>query len=178
MISREEARRIAGEWHGGQSSGLYALSSSGTLTETAEAEALDILRTLPEGDENRPEAEALAEWIAAHDIMGDYGRVMIQAETVTIEADSAQLYDWAHRPGHLWPCSGLARIEDTLRVEFDSNGLLDLTGDGYDPENEDAGAEIMSDELSAWASDALRDVLPADHPAYAVAVGQFEEKGA
>jgi hypothetical protein len=35
------------------------------------------------------------------------------------------------------------------------------------------GDELPADELSAWASDVLRDVLPKDHPAYFVAVGQF-----
>ena len=171
MISRGEAREIAADWHGGQASGLYALSSSGTLTETAEAEVASILRGLASEDDNRPELESLAEWIAAHDVMGDFGRVLIQADGVTIEADSGQLWEWAHRPGHLWPCSALARLEGPLVAEFDSNGLLDLTGDGG------PDSDLSGDELSAWATDCLRDVLPADHPAYAVAVGQFEEGG-
>lgn len=171
MISREEARRIAQDWHGGQFSPLYALVSSGTLTPGANAEVWDCLRD-GTGAGDREDLSALAEWIEAHDRMTDYGHVMIQAEGVTIEADSSQLWEWANRPGHRWPCSELARLEGPLVAEFDSNGLLDLTGDGG-PDSDLSGAE-----LSAWATDCLRDVLPADHPAYAVAVGQFEEREA
>lgn len=32
LITIEKARRIASEWHGGQTSALYAFSSSGTMT--------------------------------------------------------------------------------------------------------------------------------------------------
>lgn len=34
MINYFQARRIAGEWHGGQASALYALASAGALSPT------------------------------------------------------------------------------------------------------------------------------------------------
>lgn len=39
-------------------------------------------------------------------------------------------------------------------------------------------AEIPSDELNAWTSDAIGEVLPDDHPCHYVVVGQFQNGGA
>lgn len=38
MISESKARDIASQWHGGQTSSLYAFSSSGTIDEGLESE--------------------------------------------------------------------------------------------------------------------------------------------
>jgi hypothetical protein len=83
--------------------------------------------------------------------MSEYGTVTVTEKGATVEATGAQLYAWAHRSGMAWPCSELATL-DGIRAEFDSNGLLDLEPS---PEN------LMADELNAWSSDVLRDVLRA-----------------
>lgn len=90
-------------------------------------------------------------------------RVDVREHGVTIEADSAALYAWSRRPGYSWPCSELAHI-DSLRAHFDAHGLVDT----------DASEDIPGDEFTAFTSDALRAVLPTDHPAYFVNVGQFD----
>lgn len=41
MIDRDTARRIAGDYHGGQGSALYAFASTGTYIPGAEHEAAD-----------------------------------------------------------------------------------------------------------------------------------------
>lgn len=99
-----------------------------------------------------------------------FGSVQIREHGVTIEASHGQLYDWAHRPGHAWPCSYLEEV-DSVRAGFDANGLV-----GYlqQPDPGESGYHVPSDEFNAWSSDVLRDVLPEDHPVYFVAVGQFE----
>lgn len=110
--------------------------------------------------------------------MSEYGNVYIGIRTVTITATAEQLRAWARRPGNSWPCSELARIEGELVVSFVPGGLYDLyeerpsvlPGTDYLPVD-----GIPSDELNAWSSDVLRDVLPADHPAYFVTVGQFQD---
>lgn len=95
--------------------------------------------------------------------------------------NNAQLRAWAERPGALWPCSTLRRF-DTICAFFSNSGLIDLQGwDGDREESEYVDgspaaydtSDIAGDELSAWSSDCLRDVLPSDHPAYFVTVGQF-----
>ncbi len=103
-----------------------------------------------------------------------YGSVSITPNGVRIDANQSQLYDWAHRPGASWPCSTLDDLE-SISAAFDANGLVDLEQDPpYDYET--GAGEIMGDELNAWSSDVLRDVLPKDHPAYYVTVGQFEDE--
>lgn len=45
MITQQQARTIAGEWHDGQWTALYSFSSTGTVTEQAIAEATkDLMR--------------------------------------------------------------------------------------------------------------------------------------
>jgi hypothetical protein len=44
-LFEKDARQIASEWHGGQSSGLYAFASTGYVSEDARLEAIDCLRT-------------------------------------------------------------------------------------------------------------------------------------
>jgi len=104
----------------------------------------------------------------------DYGTVTIHENTVCVSAEDGQLYAWANRPGNSWPCSTL-RDFDKLAAWFDSNGLCELQGfdsdapDVYDTEG------IDGNELSAYCADVLTAAnLPTDHPAYVVAVGQFQ----
>ena len=73
-------------------------------------------------------------------------------------------YDWAHRAGASWPCSTLS--DKRLFVQFDSNGLLDLSINGRD-------GDCDGHELSAMVCDHVADKLPKDNPAWGVAVGQF-----
>lgn len=75
-------------------------------------------------------------------------------------------YEWARRPGSAWPCSELSGHR--LWVEFDDNGLVDFTVDGRE------GFDVPGDELSAIVSDFIGQRITKDHPAYFVAVGQFE----
>lgn len=94
----------------------------------------------------------------------DYGTVEIREHGVTVSANGSQLRAWASRPGHAWPCSALAEAAE-IRAAFDAHGLVDLTGDD--------SIDLSSGEFNAWSSDLLGAVLPEDHPAYYVTVGQF-----
>lgn len=94
--------------------------------------------------------------------------VTVAPDGVSVEADSAALHAWATRAGHEWPCSYLREI-DSLRADFDSNGLLDIDHPGAD--------DLPGDEFSAFTCDAIAAVLPESHPAYLVTVGQFQEGG-
>lgn len=97
----------------------------------------------------------------------EFGNVEVRPHGVTIEATGAQLYAWANRPGARWVCSHLEDL-DSIRVNFDASGLVDFTAS-----EASARWDLPADEFNAWSSDVLRDVLPADHPAYPVTVGQF-----
>lgn len=64
-----------------------------------------------------------------------YGTVSAGADGAEVSGTFAQLYGWATRPGHRWPCSELARL-DTVSVSFDSRGdVVDIraTADGGRP---------------------------------------------
>jgi hypothetical protein len=98
-----------------------------------------------------------------------YGDVTITPHGVVIEAHAGQLGAWARKPSASWPCSYLDDLND-IRAHFDAHGLVDLDSSSDEPTGE---RELPADELSAWSSDVLRDVLPADHPAYFVTVGQY-----
>lgn len=116
-----------------------------------------------------------------------YGTVELSETGVSIRANFAQLCSWSTRPGHSWPCSTLDDLPDGIRADFDAGGLIDLDAPStfYDNwsglyyermEGEEFSGEsyeIAGDEFNAWSSDVLRDVLPRDHPAYEVCVGQF-----
>lgn len=80
-----------------------------------------------------------------------WGKVTILGDELLVECTHWQAYEWAHRPGALWPGSTLY---SGVWARFDSRGdLIAVT-----PE------EVDVHELTAWSSDVLRDVLP-DHPA-------------
>ena len=95
----------------------------------------------------------------------EYGTATIGADSVQVAANGSQLRAWANRPGAHWPCSELAEASE-ITAAFDTNGLYDLTGDD--------AIDLSGDELSAWTSDVLREVLPAEHPCHFVTVGQFD----
>lgn len=64
-------------------------------------------------------------------------------------------YNWAHRTGASWPCSTLSGCR--LFVQYDTNGLVDLTIDGKD-------GDCDGNELNAIVSDFMRPKLPKEHP--------------
>lgn len=86
------------------------------------------------------------------------------SDTVYIYATPNALYEWANQPNNRWPCSHLADIDAEVSAQFNAGGLVDLVAFPDD---------IPCDEFNAWSADVLRDVLPKDHPAYFVTVGQF-----
>lgn len=64
MIRHKTARRIASEWHGGQHTPLYALSSSGAVLPGVLAE---IAGCIPGAHQsNRPELASLLEYCKAN----------------------------------------------------------------------------------------------------------------
>ena len=86
-----------------------------------------------------------------------YGTVTTNEHGTTVRGSAYELADWARRPGAVWPCSILARL-DELTASFDARGdLVDLIGDD--------GHDIPADELNAWTSDVLRDAGLHEHPA-------------
>lgn len=91
--------------------------------------------------------------------------VAVGADSVHLVADADALRDWAERPGSSWPCSALAGL-DAVTASFDDNGLYAVTG--FDHTDGPYGRE-----LDAFSSDAIGAVLPTDHPAWFVTVGQF-----
>lgn len=62
VISENEARDIAASWHGGQTSALYAFSSSGYIAEDLEAEVSSLARSVTERA-NRDELAKLAAFV-------------------------------------------------------------------------------------------------------------------
>ena len=66
MITDRQAQRIADQWHNGQESALYALSSSGAIPNI-ELIRYEIDIELRDGtDEDRSALEELAEYVNAH----------------------------------------------------------------------------------------------------------------
>jgi hypothetical protein len=98
-------------------------------------------------------------------------RVTVSKTGAEIEATEAALRAWANRPGHVWPCSELAHL-DSLYAAFDQGGLTEVVEiiDGIEIYGEDSA--VTADEFNAFTSDALSAVMPANHPAYFVNVGQ------
>lgn len=67
MITDLQTRKIASEWHGGQSSPLYALTSSGAITEDCAEEIAYNLETEYGVTEGLPE---LLDYVRAHGVRG------------------------------------------------------------------------------------------------------------
>lgn len=84
---------------------------------------------------------------------------------------AADTYNWAHRPGSSWPCSTLS--DNRLFVEFDSNGLCDISVNGGNSET--VLQHIDGHELNAAVADHAARLLPQDHPLHFIVVGQFQE---
>lgn len=97
-------------------------------------------------------------------------RVTVTDTTLLLHADGDDTYNWAHKPGAVWPCSVLAG--QPFRAMFDRNGLLDFASPA------DSG-DLSGAELSACAADLLEATgkVPADHPARYVAIDQFRAEG-
>jgi len=76
-------------------------------------------------------------------------------------------YSWAHKSGAWWPCSQLA--DKSLRAEFDSNGLVDISVN-----NGRKKQDIGGQEFNAITSDFLRTKLPKNHALHFITVGQFD----
>lgn len=75
-----------------------------------------------------------------------YGTIETSAHETIIKATRDQLFRWANRPGHRWPCSTLADAPGGWAC-FDMRGdLVDLSP-GW------ASADLDGHELSAWESD-------------------------
>lgn len=73
-------------------------------------------------------------------------------------------YNWAHRPGCVWPGSQLSGTR--LYAEFDANGLVEMLIDGKP-------GDCDVNEFNAITSDHLSGRLSPKHLAYFVTVGQF-----
>jgi hypothetical protein len=93
-------------------------------------------------------------------------RTIITPHSVKLWLSANDTYNWAHRTGNAWPGSDLSGRR--LFAEFDGNGLCDLAIDGR------SDVDVDVNELNACTSDHLARKLPNDHPAYDVAVGQFQ----
>ncbi|HSG61883.1 MAG TPA: hypothetical protein VLA24_10695 [Pseudomonadales bacterium] len=91
-------------------------------------------------------------------------RTKINPNSFTVWLSRNDTYTWAHKTGAAWPCSMLSNKR--VVASFDANGLYDFAVNGK-------GDDIDGNELSAIVADSMRDLLPAEHPAYFVAVGQF-----
>ncbi len=92
-------------------------------------------------------------------------RIKIDKSGFALWLSATDTYNWAHKPGALWPCSTINGRRVALFV--DMMGLVEFTVNGRD------NVDIDGTELSAMMADFVRDVLPSDHPAYAIAVEQF-----
>ena len=90
-------------------------------------------------------------------------RVRIHDYGVTLWLSANDTYEWARQ----WPCSELRG--KAVVACFDSGGLCDLSINGGR-----GSQDCDGNEFSAICADHLRAKLPKDHPAYFVAVGQFE----
>ena len=93
-------------------------------------------------------------------------RTQITETSIKLWFSAGDTHSWAHRPGQAWLGSILAGRR--LFVEFDANGLLDLTVN-----DKTFGHSTLANELNAITSDFLRDKLPEDHPLYFITVRQF-----
>ena len=84
-------------------------------------------------------------------IQTPYGAVLhVGNKGYLIDANDAQLYAWANKPGAWWPCSELVEL-NTISVALEGNGdLVELV---TDPD----GIDIPGDELNAWIEDTITE---------------------
>lgn len=113
-ITTCEARRLASDWHGGQWSPLYALSSTGTVTDRAADEIRETIAEVEQSSESwRPrrrtelaELRDLLAYVEAH--QGDAERAAELAMRARVGIDAGD--PW---PSHAWPgCYPLAYVTD------------------------------------------------------------------
>src|SRR5262245_7216944 len=100
-------------------------------------------------------------------------RMQVTDHGVTLWLSANDTYAWS-RGEHVklpgkgrWPCSELANRR--VVASFDSHGVNDIFVSGPD-------SDPSANEFNAITSDFLALKLPKDHPAYFVAVGQFERQ--
>lgn len=93
-------------------------------------------------------------------------RARIYDSAVVLWLSRDDTRQWAERPGSRWPCSYLSGKR--VMCSFDASGLVDITINGR-------YGDCPSSEFNAITSDYLRERLPENHPAWFVAVGQFQE---
>lgn len=67
--------------------------------------------------------------------------------TIKLWLDAEDTWQWARRPGDLWPCSYIAG--KTLYAEFSNGDLVDYALDG----SSDEALNVSSDEFIAITSD-------------------------
>jgi hypothetical protein len=116
---------------------------------------------------------------------GGFGEVSFDAQAVTLHADRAQLWAWAHQPGTHWPCTSLV-LCPWLTVRYVHDGLCTIEHPDFSKEPGPSDrwlrhlpidlAPVAQDELAAWAAELLRDTLPREHPAYPEAIGRFDAR--
>lgn len=92
-------------------------------------------------------------------------KTQITPDSVRLWLSASDTSSWAHRPGQHWPCSEIRGRR--LFAAFDRNGLYDMSIDGK-------SVDVDATEFNAITSDFLRGKLPRNHPAYPVAVGQYQ----
>ena len=94
-------------------------------------------------------------------------------ESCTLLISAANTADWAR--GALgngrWPGSELSGRR--LKVEFDTNGLLEYWVNGK-PATAKAVLHISGEELSACVAHFAKTLMHKGHPCYFVMVGQFD----
>lgn len=187
QMTVDELRRVASEWHGGQTSALYAFSSSGTVVDGASLEADRVVSRLEggydpgTGDEPAEllrEARALAthlqreEWCEqARELGREAGRNAgswaadgntsaehIRKVLTMIEDGDPEADDFLPRKPNL---SGEFADDPTPR-----SVALDIIGEDYEPDDRDALCDAWEDGVRETFMDAcvaeLRGFLPAD----------------
>lgn len=94
-------------------------------------------------------------------------RFLDQGNGFSLWLSANDTYNWANKRNAWWPCSFLSGKR--LVVQFDRNGLLDLTINGGKGDQ-----DCPADELSAIVVSFVKNKINQDHPCHFVAVGQFE----
>jgi hypothetical protein len=120
-LDEMSARRLASEWHGGQSSPLYAFASSGTITDGLIREIDETLeqvaRTGSDDGSQRAELERLKNWVRDHD------------EDETADEDEPEHV-------HVWGEPTRSRLAGTLHRPCTGCSFITLDLDDEDEDDE------------------------------------------
>jgi len=92
-------------------------------------------------------------------------RIKDNGNSIAVWLSARDTYDWAHKAGAVWPCSGLS--DKRIFAAFDTNGLYELTVNGRWDHT------IDSAEFNAVMADHIGTKILPDHPVWFVTVGQF-----